>query len=443
MRADGPRGNRVFGVAVGGRPDARRLWRLQRELDDDPLRGQDGWRERSAEENRGSPAARWVAEAQAALGGRVFRVPCDALADLRQRIEALDRRAGRLGVAPIRLLDTGEREFDRHAFVVLHGAAPVLAGWTLEAIVEHHGERGTVRAVGELGEHLDREAFQSARCEHCGVRRRRSTTFVVVHVESGELRQVGSNCVRDFLGGNDPERACRQAEYLARARAELKGAEVAARPPEPALEAFAMHASHVVRAHGFISREQARCGSGPTSADLALRSLQATPNAPDAADRALAGGALRWAQALPMLKPNLSPFEADALAVINSGAVKTRRDRGLICALIAAYRQRRARSHHLAQPGDRLQTVVLVEQVKPVPSSRHGTVHRCELIDADVNRLAWWQTRRVPLHAGEVVRLAARVERHSRFGTSAVTVVSRCAPELVARPGSSEARPGT
>ena len=348
----------------------------------------------------------------------MFRVPCDALADLRQRIEALDRRAGRLGVAPIRLLDTGEREFDRHAFVVLHGAAPVLAGWTLEAIVEHHGERGTVRAVGELGEHLDQEAFQSARCEHCGVRRRRSTTFVVVHVESGELRQVGSNCVRDFLGGNDPERACRQAEYLARARAELKGAEVAARPPEPALEAFAVHASHVVRAHGFISREQARRGSGPT-------------------------GALRWAQALPMLKPNLSRFEADALAVINSGAVKTRRDRGLICALIAAYRQRRARSHHLAQPGDRLEAVVLVEQVKPVPSSRHGTVHRCELIDADVNRLAWWQTRRVPLHAGEVVRLAARVERHSRFGTSAVTVVSRCAPELVARPGSSEARPGT
>ena len=343
----------------------------------------------------------------------MFRVPCDALADLRQRIEALDRRAGRLGVAPIRLLDTGEREPDGHAFVVLHGAAPVLAGWTLEAIVEHHGERGTVRAVGELGEHLDPEAFQSARCEHCGVRRRRSTTFVVVHVESGELRQVGSNCVRDFLGGNDPERACRQAEYLARARAELKGAEVAARPQEPALEAFAVHASHVVRAHGFISREQARRGSGPTSADLALRSLQATPNAPDAADRALAAGALRWAQALPMLKPNLSPFEADALAVINSGAVKTRRDRGLICALIAAYRQRRARSRHLAQPGERLETVVLVEQVRPVPSSRHGTVHRCELIDADVNRLAWWQTRGVPLQRGEVVQ-ARRKSRASQ-----------------------------
>jgi hypothetical protein len=87
---------------------------------------------------------------------------------------------------------------------------------------------------------------------------------------------------------------------------------------------------------------------------------------------------LRWAQALPLLKPNLSTFEADALAVINSGEAATRRDHGLICALIAAYRQRRARSHHLAQPGDRLQTVVLVEQVKPgaVQPPRHRATLR-------------------------------------------------------------------
>ena len=221
-----------------------------------------------------------------------------------------------------------------------------------------------------VGSSFDPDAFQTARCEHCGVRRRRSTTFVVVHVDSGELRQVGSNCVRDFLGGNDPDRACRQAEYLACARAELKSAEVVARQPQSGLEVFAAHASHVVRAHGFISRAQARRESRPASADLALRSLQVTPNAPDAADQALAAGALHWAQALPLLKPNLSRFESDALAVIDSGAARTSRDRGLICALIAAYRQRRARSCHLAEPGQRLETIVLVEQARPVPSRR-------------------------------------------------------------------------
>jgi hypothetical protein len=248
------------------------------------------------------------------------------------------------------------------------------------------------------------------------------------------VRQVGSGCLRDFLGGHDPERACRQAEYLALARDELKGAENMTRPPEPTLESFAAHAAHVVRAQGFISRERARQTSEPASADLALRSLQEMPDAPDLSDRAVASGALRWGQALPTLKDELSQFETDALAVIESRRVNTRRERGLMCALIAAYRQRRARSRHLAQPGQRLETTVLVERVLPVPSERYGTVHRCELIDADVNRLAWWHTRGAPLRSGAVVSLEGMVERHTRFGAAAVTVLSHCTTEILAVP---------
>src|ERR1700727_1856292 len=112
MPADAPRGNRVFRPAVRARLDARRLWHAQRELESEP---RDGDRpERSAEPKERSPGARWVADAQAALGGRVFRVPISALADLRHRIEMLDRRASRLGVAPIRLVDMSEREHHGH-----------------------------------------------------------------------------------------------------------------------------------------------------------------------------------------------------------------------------------------------------------------------------------------------------------------------------------------
>ena len=435
MRADDPHGTRVLSVAFGrgGPPNARRLWHAQRAVETGP-RGPGQRRGEAHANGDAGTLAGWVSEAQAALGGRVFRVPGEALAPLRARIQALDRRAGRLGVAPIRLWDTGERDPGGHAFVVLHGAAPVLAGWALAAIVEHRNGRATVRAVGELGARLDPQGFQTPWCEHCGLRRRRNATFVVVHVDSSELRQVGSGCLRDFVGGHDPERACRQAEYLALARDELKAAEDAATSSEPTLEAFAAHAAHVVRAHGFVSREQAQRACGPASADLALQSLQGTPEVPDRGDRALAAGALRWARALPMLKGELSQFEADALALIESGVVNTRRDLGLICALIAAYRQRRARSRHLGQLGERLETVVLVERVMSVPSERYGMVHRCELIDSGVNRMAWWQTRGAPLRAGEIVSLVGTIERHTRFGSGAVTVVSYCATERVMWP---------
>ena len=361
--------------------------------------------------------------------GRVFRVAPEELEHLQRRIQTLGRRARRIGVEPVRLIDTGERDASGHALVLLSGRAPVLAGWTLAAIVDHRDGHATVRPVGEQGDRLAAGAFAAAICEHCGLRRRRTRTYVVVHTDSGEVRQVGSGCLRDFLGGPDPERACRRAELLAAARAELDRAGTLAIAPDgagPSVEEFAAHAAHVVRIHGFTSRERARRTSRPATADLALQSLRDTPAAPDSADRALADGALGWARALLAARRDLSPFERDAVAAVNGGSIQTRRDRGLVCALIAVYRQRRARSRHLAHPGARIEVTVLVERVLTQRSERHGTVRRCELIDADANRLVWWQTGGAPLHRGEVVTLTGRVQRHTRFAVSAVTVLSHC-----------------
>jgi hypothetical protein len=433
MRAHAPHGTRVFRLSVDTHPDLPRLWQAQRALE--ATTTERGPHERTPDRGAETEAlARWVGATQAALGGRVFRIPRDGLPPLRARIEALNRRASRLGAPPIRLAETGEHDADGQVFVVLQGTEPVLAGWALVAIVEHRGGVTSVRPVSERGGQLDPESFATGRCEHCELRRRRTTTFVVVHADSGTVRQVGSGCLRDFLGGHDPERACRHAEYLALARSELRGAEVTASPCDATLGTFAAHAARAVRAHGYRSREQAQRAGVLASADEALRSLHDIREAPDRGDHALAAGAVRWAEALPTLKTQLSQFEAHAVGAIRAGSVSTRRERGLICALIAAYRQRRARSRHLAEPGERLETVVLVERVAPAPSDRYGTVYRCELIDAQVNRLVWWQTRGIPLRAGEVVRLAGTIERHTRFGTSAVTVLSHCAPEILAEP---------
>ena len=391
-----------------------------------------------------------TATARNRLGERVFHVQPAALEQLRRRIEALGRRAARLGVEPVGLVDTEERDADGRVLVVLRGHAPVLAGWTLAAIVEHRGDRATVRPVSEHGERLTPDAFATATCEHCLLRRRRRRTYVVVHADSGEVRQVGSGCLRDFVGGLDPERACRRAEHLALARAELKRHSAPALAGsstdrcEPTLEEFAAHAARVLRVHGFTSREQTQHARKPASAEEALRSLEETPEAPDRLDRALADGALRWARTLLATKPELSRFERNALTALSNDRMLTRRDRGLVCALIAVYRQRRARSRHLADPGRRVEVTVLVERVIAQPSERHGTVRRCELIDTEVNRLVWWQTQGAALRSGEVVTLIGRVQRHTRFSGTPVTVLSHCRPKIFRAPMEAfAARPGT
>jgi hypothetical protein len=84
----------------------------------------------------------------------VVRVAPEALEQLQQRIQTLGQRARRLGVEPVRLIDTGERDASGNALVLLSGREPMLAGWTLAAIVDHRDGRATVRPVGEQGDRL-------------------------------------------------------------------------------------------------------------------------------------------------------------------------------------------------------------------------------------------------------------------------------------------------
>ena len=362
--------------------------------------------------------------------GRVFWVLERSLPELERRVASVARRAQRLGSGMLALRDTGERRGER-ARVVLEGEPPTLAGWTLVAVVDHRDDEPTLHIVSSPALALDPRRFREARCDHCGLRRRRAETFVVWHAATRRVRQVGSGCLAEFLGGHDPRRLCRQAECVLLAERALRRAAAGSREPavgEIGVEEFAAHAAHVLRLDGWVSRERARESGRSASADAALRSLQSAPGAPDAADRALARDAMRWARELLAAEAGLSVFERDALAVARAGAVVGERERGLACALIAVYRARRVDSRHLGRLKAWLDVVVLVERVSERPSARYGIVRRHDLLDVGCNRLVWWQTVGSPLPLGCAVGLRGRVERHTHFGANAVTVLARCRP---------------
>lgn len=125
------------------------------------------------------------------------------------RVAELAKVAAKIGVEPMTLTVverfvkpttdellgiTGEETWVR---VVLEGEMPKLpGGWVFLGAIEH-------AAVGNLV-HGDDPALESYRdaepnCDHCGMRRNRKKT-VVVRNESGEVAQIGSACMKDFLG---------------------------------------------------------------------------------------------------------------------------------------------------------------------------------------------------------------------------------------------------
>lgn len=86
-------------------------------------------------------------------------------------------------------------EFDR-----IGGTAPSYNGWTLLAVLDYDQHAGLVtRVVPGAETTVNRETLVQGWCDHCKTDRQRNRTFVVVNAD-GEQVQVGSTCIKDFLG---------------------------------------------------------------------------------------------------------------------------------------------------------------------------------------------------------------------------------------------------
>lgn len=104
--------------------------------------------------------------------------------------------------------------------VRIEGDVPVLDNWFFLASISHEeGPQGERINIVKTSPYLEAEDEQFLRsqikelsecepnCEHCNVNRERNNTFLVKHVESGEVKQVGSTCVDDFLGDKSLDKA--------------------------------------------------------------------------------------------------------------------------------------------------------------------------------------------------------------------------------------------
>jgi hypothetical protein len=91
-----------------------------------------------------------------------------------------------------------QHHFETRVDVTISGEAPKHAGWTFLARVDRVGESFTLATAPGV-EHVSREGLTLGTCTHCGTNRARKTTYVLAN-ETGERVQVGSTCIKDFLG---------------------------------------------------------------------------------------------------------------------------------------------------------------------------------------------------------------------------------------------------
>lgn len=211
-----------------------------------------------------------------------FPIPVANLPALRERLATLAKRAVKIGVAPI-LISEGEPEDRRESYMTEDGrshpvtrrhipvtvsqpAPVILAGWEFCGTIDHAASEdgqplNILRAVPSFAGSLPVAYRTNApTCDHCHTSRRRRETFVVRH-EGGELRRIGRQCIRDYLGHESAESILSAARYLADARAaceEGEGGSCGSGEWRYSPMDVLSWAATAIRTEGWLSKAQAR-----------------------------------------------------------------------------------------------------------------------------------------------------------------------------------------
>ena len=85
-------------------------------------------------------------------------------------------------------------------WLVISGESVKYSGWSFVAVVEYENEQAVVNGSRWYeGAQVDRSALKEGYCDACQTVRYRGKTIIVEN-EAGERKQVGTSCVKDFLG---------------------------------------------------------------------------------------------------------------------------------------------------------------------------------------------------------------------------------------------------
>ena len=155
-------------------------------------------------------------------GAGIFKIPQANYEKFEAALAKLSKKAIKLGgeaFLPVpfsyEMVEIRKGEAIKVLHVLMDCTIPRIDGWEFIARIDHaNGEVGNlVRALpGQIVPDYYRNT--GCLCEHCNVKRFRRDTFLLRQVDTGEIKQVGSSCLKDFLGGHDPVKLAKLAELL-------------------------------------------------------------------------------------------------------------------------------------------------------------------------------------------------------------------------------------
>lgn len=333
-----------------------------------------------------------------------------------------------------------------------------LNGWIFIARLEHH-DSGRVSIYTAPGQELPAdERWQHAKsdCDHCNKQIFRSNTYVFKN-ESGEYKQVGSSCLKDFFK-TDPKQALRWFTYIRTILEDSEGdytRDFMFRGSKDSIytERYLQLVAVGIRKHGWVSKSASASYSEKSGgfAHLTCTAVEAanayfTLNKEvidefkiEGVDREVVKSALEWLNAEITPKKNKTNFEHNLSGACNAEFISWN-EVGVVASLISCYSKaiekniarRKAQETDggfLGSVGERIKISGTVSMVKSLGFGDFGERFLVKIITDNNNAIVWFGNGKAigELIIGEKVEAKATVKAHEMYNGLSQTVVTRFA----------------
>lgn len=159
------------------------------------------------------------------------------------------------------------KEVIRYIDIDVEGTAAV-NGWKFAASLDFT-EKGNIISKAVDVEIPDRYYGCAPWCEHCKTARDRKHSYIVFNEESGEFKQVGKSCLKDFTGGLS-------AEYVANFESFLKEIEEASEFSGLGswgtswfeVEKYMAYVAETIRIYGYVRRDSGEISTADRAEEL-------------------------------------------------------------------------------------------------------------------------------------------------------------------------------
>jgi hypothetical protein len=401
----------------------------------------------------------------------IFTIPSWNMEKFNKQIVKMQKRAIKLGVPAISVIDHGTKMVDDPQSdqkklkalklpipqIVVHsvevvGEGPMLAGYKFLGTLDHVSLPGSVIVKTVPGESIPKQFYNhDAHCDHCNTIRRRKDTFVVQFEETGKYKQVGRNCLKDFFP-SDPSAIARYLTSLWKFIEGLSDDEWFERGGFSGNQL--LHFDHtkvltitagMIRTYGWVPRSAAKPEEGyAATADRVSMFLLPPMTKYDAENHqkvrdAIAGheeADLKEAQdAIEWLKTqeDTNEYMHNLKAIADADAVPVNMF-GFWCSVVAAYQRAQERlrvdmaqkkvSEWVGNVKERLDMEVKIMRLSYI-DSRFGTVTLVKMLDSEGRSIVWFANATIDMEQGNTYKVKATVKKHDEYNGWKQTNINR------------------